>query len=272
MTLPNITTIPDADGLHGLQLFDRGALRSVSQKPRDEEEPDMSKPTLDNPWANPEYWGIGAQPQQQQQQPAQQQQSPQPQLQQQGVPQQQQPQIVLGKDDPNNPAALPKDQETLNRMVQQNVYGVLGSLAATSQAKQQKINHLRSQFMASEQHRPWYPVAEAYFNKQVNSGFSIEQAAQDAINHISELHRMGMKPPERQQNALIPSQFSGGVSLGNNQLRTDESSEGLSHYSDEQRLADRERYIKHRRQHQEWIKTGGARGKALHDLYPKAFE
>lgn len=208
-------------------------------------------------------WGLG-QPQQQPQQQA-------PPQQQQRAPQQQSP-IVQAKAEAGNPLALPKDQETLARVVQQQVYNVIGGLAQTNQEKVNKLNDIKKSFLANEQYRPWYPAAEDHFNELIGQGHTIEQAANSSIRHVQNLARRGFQPPAPSKQSLVPSQFAAGHQLQGGAYRPDEDPNESQIYTEQQRAENHQKFIKHRRMHQEFIRSNGRTGKDLRELNPAAFE
>lgn len=258
--------ILDNDGLSGMTLFNNAARHQGLTQKKAEEQPVSSdgKPSLDDPFNDPSYWGIMTN------QPAQSMAPPQPApvLQQQTPPQT----IVAAHADPNNPLALPKDQATLNNMIQQGVMQTIGGLAQINQQKNQTLDTMRRKFLDTPGYQPWYPTFEHTFTKLVNQGHNLEQAKAMSLQTIQELNALGHKPPERAMNAAIPSQYSGNhANVHGGNFRSDENPDAVTHITDEQKLEAREDWINRRNVHADYVKSNGANGMSFQEMYPAAF-
>lgn len=250
----------DTDGLNTLALMNKEGL----PQPRKQEEKKPvatgNGPSLDDPF-DPSAWGLNLG------QTAPQQPAPVPQQ----VPQQQQ--IVAAKADPNNPLALPKDQATLNSMINQGVYNTLGTLAQINAQKNNRLQDMRNQMMKSDGYAPWIGVAEEHYNNMVNMGAPIEQAAASAVQHVQSLHRQGCKPPERTSNSLIPNQYSGygSQNFRGSEFRPDEGNPQMPHFTDEDKIARRDDWLHKRHVHLDWVKSRGLNGMSYQEMMPEAF-
>lgn len=245
----------DTDGLSTLGLMNKQGLA----QPRKQEEKTVAS-SLNDPF-DPSAWGLNlGQTAPQVQPPVMQQQVP-------------QPQIVLAKADPNNPQALPKDQETLNAMINNGVYNTISNLAQINAAKNNRLNDLRNKMMKDEGYAPWTGVAEEHYNNMVNMGAPIEQAAAAAITHVQSLHRQGVRPPERTSNALIPNQYSGygSQNFRGSEFRPDEGNPQMPHFTDEDKIKRRDEWIHQRHTHLDWVKSGGLNGMSYQEMKPEAF-
>lgn len=260
------TFITDSDGLSGLTLYNNAAARII---PREEpkEETKMATgpnvPTLEDAWTNPEYWNvqqIGGVPQQQ--------------VQQQTPPPQQQQQVVAATATQGNPLALPKDEATLKRMIQQEaqhtMVNTLGTLANINQQKTQTLDAMKRKFSETPGYAPWTGVFENNFNKMVNQGYDIETAKNMSIEHVREMNSLGVKPPDRPQG-LIPSGNNRGTGIDQRYLRADESNDVTAHFTDEDKIKTREDWINRRNVAADYIKSGGMNGMSYQEMYPAAF-
>lgn len=257
--------------MDGLQIFDTDGLNThalmnkqgIAQPAKQEEKKPVATGnglSLDDPF-DPSAWGLSlGQTQQQAPTP--------PQVQ---VPQQQQ--LVMAKADPNNPQALPKDQQTLDAMINKGVYNTLGTLAQINAQKNNRLQDMRNQMMKSEGYAPWMGVAEEHYNNMVNMGAPIEQAAASAITHVQSLHRQGCKPPERTSNSLIPNQYSGygSQNFRGSEFRPDEGTPQMPHFTDEDKIKRRDEWIHQRHTHLDWVKSGGLNGMSYQEMKPEAF-
>lgn len=267
----------DRDGLSNDMIFQAAARRELPPPPKpsapvpapltmeerisklEEKNTVSGQTTKQDPWSDPEYWGFQ---QPQQQAPQQQQQSklvvP--------TPQQQQ---EIGK--------LPQSQAELEAVVRQQTQQVVGSLIQSGQQVQNRLNQMREKFLGSKEHAPWYPAAEQAFLTATQSGQNIEDAYKTAVAHVQYLHSTGHRPPENLRSGVpSPSGAGAGGGYGNlngNQLRPDEDpSIRITHYSEEQKRADRDVWLKKLEEDQEYRRTQGDMGTSLRDSMPEAFE
>lgn len=215
-------------------------------------------------WDDPDYWALPGQQQQQATPP-----TPQPTVQQQAPA----PQLVLGKVDPNNQMSRPVDQETLQRMIQQETVNTIGHMVNTNNQVQQASQYLRQQFLKSEKHRPWLPIAEVAYNQRLADGGTVEQARDFALKQCKALAGQGLDPTKMiQQNSHVP-QIGGYNGMGQlSSLKPGESASAIGFYSDEQRMQDRQKWMKDRQKHYHFVKSGGSMGKHLRDSNPGAYD
>lgn len=266
----NINNIVDRDGLSNLTIFNDAASRITPKPERQKEEQKMNTgtdaklPTPTDPWGSPDYWNILEQPN--------------PQAQPNRVPaqqaQQQAPQIVAAQATQGNPLALPKDPETLNRMIQQEaqktMVNTLSTLANINQAKNQTLDAMRRKFSETPGYAPWTGVFENNFNKMVNQGYDLDTAKKMSIEHVREMAQLGVKPPERSTSSIPSSNYRGG-NLKANELRPDEDGSSTTFFSDEEKAAAREDWINRRNVAADYVKSGGVNGMSYQEMYPGAF-